>query len=263
MTNAGTEGRSEELLSNPIWSALTTEHAGLAVGNGAARRYPEEIGPLSGLHEETGAGWAALEPLAEAGASGLAVLFLREPLQLPAGWTLVRSGPIVQMVAEAPKPVAMARPDGVELRRLTAADAGAMVELAQLTEPGPFRLRTMELGTFFGILDQGRLLAMAGKRMHVPNFVEVSGVCTHPEARGRGYARLLMSCVMEEIMADGKRPFLHVFAHNHGAIRVYEDLGYRKSRQFEVAVVARDRQQGAGNRDQRASASRTAGETGG
>ena len=241
MTGSGIEGRGEELLGNPIWSALTTEHAALAVvgadGGRQARRYPEEIGPLSGVAEESAAGWAALEPLA---GSGVVVLFLRGAAEIPAGWTLVRGGPIVQMVAEEPKPVAMVLPEGVELRQLTAEDAPAMVELATLTEPGPFRLRTMELGTFFGIVGEGRLLAMAGKRMHVPGYVEVSGVCTHSEARGRGYARLLMSCVMEEIAAAGKKPFLHSFAHNHGAIRVYEDLGFRKSRQFEVAAVVRD-----------------------
>ncbi len=239
------------LLDNPIWSALTTDHAALAVRGTdtetLARRYPAEIGPLSGIREETEAGWAALEPLAgrdEGGSGGLGsggvvVVFLRGAPQIPDGWTLVRGGVLVQMVAEEPTPVSIAEPEGVTLRVLTAADAPAMVALAQLTEPGPFRLRTMELGTFFGIFEGGRLLAMAGKRLHVPGYVEVSGVCTHPEARGRGYARLLMSCVMEEIAADGKKPFLHSFAQNYGAIRVYEDLGFRVRRSFELAVAGR------------------------
>jgi predicted GNAT family acetyltransferase len=144
------------------------------------------------------------------------------------------------MVAERPTPVSIAEPESMRLRKLTSADAPAMVELAELTEPGPFRLRTLELGTFFGILDGGRLLAMAGKRMHLPGLVEVSAVCTHPEARGRGYARLLMSCVMEEILAAGKTPFLHALASNAGAIRVYEDLGFRLRRRLEFAAVAKD-----------------------
>ncbi len=81
---------------------------------------------------------------------------------------------------------------------------------------------------------------MAGKRMHVPGFVEVSAVCTHPEARGRGYARLLMSCVMGEIGAAGRTPFLHSLASNTGAIRVYEGLGFQVRRELEFAAVARD-----------------------
>ena len=87
-----------------------------------------------------------------------------------------------------------------------------MVELATLTEPGPFRDRTHELGTFYGIFEGDRLLSMAGQRMRVPGFVEVSAVCTHPDARGRGYARIFMSSVMKLILRYGDTPFLHSFA---------------------------------------------------
>ncbi len=233
------ERQAEELLDNPIWSALTTDHAALAVGGEEARRYPDEIGPLSGMREPSDAGWAAMAELVEPG--GVVALFFREAPLIPEGWTVVRGGALVQMVAEEPAPVAIAEPVGVTLRKLTVEDAAAMVELATLTEPGPFRLRTMELGTFFGILREGRLLAMAGKRMHVPGHVEVSAVCTHPEARGRGYARLLMSCVMEGIVAAGRTPFLHALATNVGAIRVYEDLGFRVRRELAVAAVANSR----------------------
>lgn len=225
------------LLDNPIWGALTTEHAALGLGGDGARRYPEEIGPLGGMPAQSDEGYKALAPLFSPGE--VAVLFFREPPRVPDGWSLVRGGTLVQMVAQQPKLVPCVAPNGVELRKLTTDDAPAMVELAKLTEPGPFRLRTMELGTFFGIFDAGRLLAMAGKRTHVPGFVEVSGVCTHPDARGRGYARLLMSCVMEEIAAEGKTPFLHAFGDNHGAIRVYEALGFQLRRTFELAAVKR------------------------
>jgi ribosomal protein S18 acetylase RimI-like enzyme len=226
---------SAAILDNPIWGALTTDHVHLAVGGDTARRYREEIGPLSGMPEQSDVGYGALTPLFSPGE--VAVLFFREEPRVPEAWTLVRGGMLVQMVAQQPKLVPCVAPDGVELRKLTTDDAPAMVELAKLTEPGPFRLRTMELGTFFGIFEAGRLLAMAGKRLHVPGFVEVSGVCTHPDARGRGYARLLMSCVMEEIIGAGKTPFLHAFGDNHGAIRVYEALGFQVRRTFELAAV--------------------------
>ncbi len=234
------------LLDNPIWSALTTDHAHLAVGGDRARRYPEEIGPLSGMPAQSSNGYEALVPLV--GAGGIAVLFFREPPRVPEGWTLVRGGMLIQMVAAEPKMAACTPPADVELRKLTLDDAPAMVELAKLTEPGPFRLQTMELGTFFGILESGRLLAMAGKRLHVPGFVEVSGVCTHPDARGRGYARLLMSCVMEEIVAAGKTPFLHSYAGNHGAIRVYEALGFRLRQSFDLAAVRKDEEKPSGSK---------------
>jgi predicted GNAT family acetyltransferase len=115
-----------------------------------------------------------------------------------------------------------------------------------LTEPGPFRDRTIELGPFFGIFEAGRLVAMAGQRMHLPHHVEVSAVCTHPDARGRGYARLLIATVMDEIRQRGKIPFLHSYAHNYPAIRVYESLGFTERRTFELAVI---KNQGIGIRD--------------
>lgn len=226
-------------LDNPIWSALTTDHAHLAQGGELARRYPAEIGPLSGMPQQNDAGYAALRELAEPG--GMVGLFFEEAPRPPAGWTLVRGGELIQMAAERPVLRTSADlPDGVGMRRLTSDDAPAMVDLAELTEPGPFRLRTIELGMFFGVVQAGRLLAMAGQRLRVPGYVEVSAVCTHPEARGRGYAHLLMSRVMEEITREGRTPFLHSFADNFGAIRVYESLGFRRRRSFELAVLKRE-----------------------
>jgi predicted GNAT family acetyltransferase len=108
--------------------------------------------------------------------------------------------------------------------------------LAALTEPGPFRARTCELGEFFGIFEGGRLVSMAGQRLRLPSFIEVSAVCTHPDARGRGYARAAMVRVMEDILSRGATPFLHAFADNP-AVRVYEALGFTHRRSLHLAVL--------------------------
>jgi GNAT superfamily N-acetyltransferase len=234
---ADIKAASFTLLDNPMWSALTTDHAHLSLGGNQARRYPEEIGPLGGMPLQSDAGYDALRSLA--GPNGVVALFFRETPRPPAGWTLLRGGTIHQMVALRPSLVQAACLHGAQLRPLIPADAPAMVELAQLTEPGPFRLRTIELGNFFGIFESGRLLAMAGKRLHLPGYVEVSAVCTHPDARGRGYARLLMSLVIEEILQAGRIPFLHSFADNYGAIRLYQSLGFAVRQSFELAVIER------------------------
>lgn len=226
------------LLDNPMWSALTTDHAGLALGGGLARRYPEEIGPLSGMAEPSEAGFAELREATRP--DSIAVVFCQEAPRVPQGWEMVRDGLLVQMAAEHPAQVPATLPDEAHLRSLTAADAAEMVALAELTEPGPFRLRTIELGGYYGIFHGERLMAMAGKRLSMPGFVEVSAVCTHPEARGRGYAPMLMSRVMDEIVRAGKTPFLHTWAGNHGAIRIYERLGFALRRTFELAVVRRE-----------------------
>ena len=219
------------LLDNPIWNALSTEHLALALGDKHARRYPAEIGPLSGIPAQTKESYKALSVLA---ADGVVVLFSVEPIVPVGGLQIVRSGPIVQMV----RSVRGVEPDTGELApcRLTATDAPAMVALAELTEPGPFRLRTLELGNFYGIFHGPELVAMAGKRTHLPGLVEVSGVCTHPEARGRGYARRLMQIVIDEIEREGKTAFLHAFSINP-AIRLYEMLGFEKRQEFYFAAL--------------------------
>lgn len=223
-------------LDSPIWNALTTEHASLALGDGLARRYPPAIGPLSGTADQTEASYESLRMLA--GPGGIVVLFLKEPPVPRPGWTLVRGGELCQMISvNGDSGDSVPLPRGVSMRQLTGEDVPEMVALAELTEPGPFRIRTRELGVFYGVFDSGRLVAMAGQRMHVPGFVEVSAVCTHPDSRGHGYARALMAEVMEEIRQRGETPFLHAFTDNYPAIRVYEGLGYVQRRVLNLAVL--------------------------
>lgn len=222
-----------QLLDNPIWSSLTTAHSALALGNHLARAYTPAIGPLSGLAEPSPAAYDDLHRLAAP--NGIHVLFLQEPYQPRTGWTLIRDGFVDQMVHSGAAPNSVPHPTGMRL--LTQADVPAMVELATRTEPGPFRDRTHELGTFYGIFEGDRLLSMAGQRMRVPGYVEVSAVCTHPDARGRGYARTLMSAIMRLILDAGDTPFLHTFAANYSAIRIYNALGYTKRCTFHLAVL--------------------------
>lgn len=229
----------ESLLDNPIWNALLTDHRELAVGNGEAKRYPSEIGPLSGMSHQSAAGYRSLQKLT--GSDGVLVLFYQEPPSPPEGWTLVRGGLLHQMMwrglnageIEHPKPVAA-------LRRLSAADVPEMRALAELTEPGPFRNRTIELGHYYGIFEAQGLVAMAGERMSLPGFTEMSAVCTHPSVRGRGYARTLMLRVMRHIRRRARTPFLHVLAENHSAIRLYENLGFTLRRTLQLAVLKRE-----------------------
>jgi ribosomal protein S18 acetylase RimI-like enzyme len=229
---------SGALLDNPILNALLTDHSSLALGEGLARRYPPAIGPLAGAPDQSPASYDALRQLA--GPAGLIGLFLPDPPALPAGWSLFRGGILTQMIC--PKPNlddAGALQDDLTLRRLGIADVPSMMELAKLTEPGPFRERTFELGNFYGIFAADGLLAMAGQRTRVPGFVEVSAVCTHPDARGRGYAGVLMREVMRDIANEGRTSFLHAFDDNP-AVRLYQKLGYTHRRSFHLAIIRND-----------------------
>jgi len=222
------------LLDNPIWNSLVTRHAHLALGersgNGLARRYPPDIGPLSGLAEQSPEAFTDLAAIVPQG--DIAVLFLADEPKVPSGWEMLRGGTLVQMVCPTvPEPVDDAivpmRPD----------DNDEMVALAELTEPGPFRRGTSRLGGFLGIRVDGRIAAMAGQRLSPTGFSEVSAVCTHPEFRGRGYARALVSAVARNIHLEGRVPFLTSFEGNMGAIRIYEQVGFVLRRTFHLAVV--------------------------
>jgi predicted GNAT family acetyltransferase len=80
---------------------------------------------------------------------------------------------------------------------------------------------------------------MAGERMKPDGFTEVSGVCTHPDWRGRGYAGGLMRLVARRILARGETPFLHAYATNEGAIALYRSLGFAIRRQVTATILKR------------------------
>src|SRR6185503_4342197 len=126
-----------------------------------------------------------------------------------------------------------------EIVTLSASDVPAMTALVALTNPGPFAARTNTLGTFLGIRIDGRLAAMIGERMKPGNYTEMTGICVHPDFRGRGYAQVLMAEIAKQIVTRGEIPFLHVFSDNAAAIALYRRQGMSIRRQMHVTVVRR------------------------
>lgn len=153
------------------------------------------------------------------------------PDSLP-GWVVLDVSPLPQMVCRQLRPAP--KVDAIEL---TMDDVPDMLELVALAQPGPFLPRTIILGRYLGIREEGRLVAMAGQRLHLPGYCEVSAVCTHPGYRGRGYGGALTTMVAQDILARGETPFLHHAPTNEGAARLYRKLGFRKRRELSVAVL--------------------------
>jgi predicted GNAT family acetyltransferase len=122
--------------------------------------------------------------------------------------------------------------------RLDSADVQDMLALVQKAKPGPFGTRTCEMGNYIGIRDQGRLIAMAGERMRIDGFVEISAVCVDDDWRGKGLAGRLMNILRKEIAQRGETPFLHVFSHNTTAIGLYERLGFELRRAFVLTRLS-------------------------
>jgi GNAT superfamily N-acetyltransferase len=220
------------LLNNPIWNALSTDQSYLAECNHLAGRFPRDVAPFGAMKTQSPSGY---EALAQILAGDTVALFLDSKTVLPPGWTMPVSGEIYQMTFEAPPP---AQSNQV-IRKLTEADVPEMLALTKLTEPGPFLRRTIELGAYYGIHESGALVAMAGERLRLTGFTEVSAVCTHPTFRGRGYGNALMSVVISGIMNRGETPFLHVRTTNP-AIALYKKLGFRTRAQLYLAVIQQE-----------------------
>lgn len=222
-------GRS---LDRPVWASLTTSHSHLSIGGPLARRYAREVNRFASARDETEPALAALAALAQP-AEEVYVLQVPEIL-VPPGLIAVEPARGVQMVARRSFQAPASRED---ILTLADADAPEMLALAKLTEPGPFLARTHTMGTFIGIRIDGRLAAMAGERFRFPGYTEVSGVCTHPDFRGRGLARRLSATVAAGIEARGERPFLHAWSSNRAAISLYESLGFELRSEVNVAVL--------------------------
>lgn len=221
------------LLDRPIWSTLATRHARFAMGEGPALRFAPDVSPFACARDDRP---ESLQALARLVGPGESVLLLQaDEIMLPAELTATTTAFGVRMVADDFAATALSD----LVAPLTEADASAMLALATLTKPGPFLGRTHLLGEFVGVKENGALIAMAGERMKQDGFTEVSGVCTHPDHRGRGLARILSAAVASRIAARGETPYLHAYETNAGAIRLYENLGFKQRCRVNVAVVRR------------------------
>lgn len=223
-------------MSHPLdrvaWNTLSGPHIEFSLGNDAARRFTPDIGPIAASADNSPQSLAALAELVSDDDFIIAIEFGGMPV--PPGLAVEKSAPILQLVADKLTPGR--EPEG--FIELGDADASEMLALARLTEPGPFSTATHRLGQFVGIRENGRLVAMAGERMKLPGYTEVSGVCTHPDMRGRGMAKMLSRLVSRRIFERGETPFLHAWETNEGAIALYRKLGF-SIRQRLIATAFR------------------------
>jgi GNAT superfamily N-acetyltransferase len=220
------------LLDNVFWHALSGAQARFAVGDARARRFAPGFSPIVAFPEAQRPDFAALRPFCAAGEhfycdgwSGPA----------PSGWAIELEKTMFKMVWDAPVPAEDAAPDAIALGPEHAAQALA---LATLTNPGPFGPRTPELGEYFGLFEGERLVAMAGERTEAGALREVSGVCTHPDFRGRGLARRLVAKLVRRQLLRGQLPFLHVTSANAAGHGLYARMGFRDAGESVVRVVA-------------------------
>jgi ribosomal protein S18 acetylase RimI-like enzyme len=214
-----------DLLQNPVYHALLTGDQHLSFGTEHVKFYDEEVSPYVGFAEDYVNGFNDLYELLP---TGRRILYARPTsISIPQGWQLQHEIKGLQFVYEGGKEF---NADFSNIQSLSETHVEQMIELVRLTKPGPFGKRTIDFGSYFGIFDKDKLVAMTGQRLHVANYTELSAVCTHPDHLGKGYATALMQHQLQIILNNGQHPFLHVRDDNERAIAVYERLGFKVSR---------------------------------
>lgn len=216
-----------DILSNPMWASLTTKHAAFAQRSGNLLRFQPDVAPFCAVeHDGMTLGDSACMH------AGETVYFLGVVPDLPSRCTVTSESAVLQMVFEG---APMQGCDAAQA--LDAHDNAAMLGLTALVYPEFFRARTALLGSYIGHYQDGRLAAMAGQRLACLGYREISAVCTHPEHRGQGHAGRLIGQLSRMIVDDGDVPFLHVSASNRSAWALYENLGFRASRELRFVKV--------------------------
>jgi ribosomal protein S18 acetylase RimI-like enzyme len=213
-------------LDNPLWHALIGPHAHLAIGSGLARQYARDVAPFAAFDEPSAAAYA---DVARDLPAGLEAWLLRPRYEAgPYDWQTLLLRAVLQMVRD-PAADDSVSPIETCIRPIGAEHAAEMLALAQATRPGPFALATYRFGHYIGIFESDRLIAMAGERLRVPGFVEVSAVAVDPGFRGHGLAAAMIRHLCRRITAQGATPFLHTFPDNP-ATALYRRLGFRDRR---------------------------------
>jgi len=221
------------LLDNIVWNSLAGAQARFSAGTSEARRYARGFSAIIGFANAEHPDFDALAPYCEPGEHFYCGAWTGP---VPTGWQLHADMTGLQMLWDADVPAADGKFPAVPL---DASHVPQMVELVELRPPGPFALRTHELGEYYGVFDGSRLVAMAGERMEAGPLREVSGVCTHPDFQGRGLARRLIAKIVRQQIERGQIPFLHVMRDNVHARQIYERMGFRAHQEMPLRVVSR------------------------
>ena len=222
----------ENVLDNPAWNALISGNKHLSFGTEQVKYFDREVSPFAAFIENTPEHFRKLHELLPNNRFVLLVSPL--VMHIPESWKSLQVIKGLQMIYHN-----SGKQDSADrvLVPLTHEHVPEMVALARLTNPGPFEAGTIKFGHYFGIFENDKLVAMAGQRLHVFNYAEISAVCTHPDHTGKGYARQLMLHQIKRIHTAGCIPILHVKHENDRAIRMYERLGFQSRKEVYFHAI--------------------------
>lgn len=216
-------------LNNPVWHALNQTHANFNMGNTIFKMYPTNVCPFAAIKENH-----VLKKITYKAVSEEPFYLVGEVAAIPQNVNIIKTLVCNQMLINNPVNL----PITTTITKLTAAHQKELFTLVNTVQPGYFKEKTHLMGNYYGIIKNNQLIAVAGERIKLHDFTEVSAIVTHPNFTGKGYAKQLTAHVVNKIIAKGKTPFLHVLNTNSIAINLYEKLGFytRKEISFNYVV---------------------------
>ena len=225
----------KQLLQNPVYHALLSRDQHLSFGNEHVKHFDELVSPFVGFDQNYTNGFADLYELLPAGRK---ILYATPAtITRPHGWQLQHEIKGLQFVYEGGNKI---NHEFANVMPLGEMHINQMIHLATVTKPGPFGPRTIDFGSYHGIFDSEKLVAMTGQRLHVQQFTEISAVCTLPGYTGKGYAHMLLLHQLQLILQQGQHPFLHVREDNQRAIALYQRIGFTVSRPMNFYFMKRE-----------------------
>lgn len=214
----------DQKLDNPVWYALHEEHKKYALSYQQIKFYNPAYCPFGAFSniENTCKGIAQYALLTND------FYVVGDKPIIPSSIILKKELVCEQMILSHPINLQITE----EIVPLLHQQKQDLFDLVDLVQPGYFRKDTADLGSYFGIYKNNKLIAAAGERMKLNTFTEVSAIVTHPNFTGNGYAKQLIAHTCNNIFKQGKTPFLHVSDQNMGAINLYKKLAFNTRRKI-------------------------------
>ena len=219
-------------LDNPAWNALLSGNKNFSKGNEQIKYFDSEVAPFVGFADYSPDKSDILYHLIS-GQRTLAIISPKEII-ISNQWDVIEHMKVLQMIHKHSALSEIAPANCIQLKKQHVPE---MIALTGMTHPGPFLKRTIEFGNYYGIFKDNKLVAMAGQRLHVNEYLEISAVCTHPDYLGKGYASQLITDHIHRIKAGAGIPFLHVKDDNNRAITLYKKLGFEARKQLDIYII--------------------------
>lgn len=225
----------DHVLDNPVWNALISGNQSLAFGTETVKYFRHDVAPFVGFKEYTNKNFDFFFKVLK---NDRECAFISSfEITFPSSWKIIESFKVLQMFYnKSTSPLI----DHKNIVSLGNNNIEEMIELTQLTHPGPFKKSTISFGHYEGIFEDGKLIAMAGQRLHPGQYAEISAVCTHPDYTKKGLASQLIRSQVYRMLSSSQIPFLHVLSDNAKAIQLYCQLGFFKRSDIKIYLVKKD-----------------------